>query len=80
MNKTMKKRNPFSAAAIAEKINGLSTSGGNRSNTGKPVTAARVRYMLRNPERGNNRARLTAALLGMGLTNEGAEMFIGAKQ
>ena len=74
------KRNPFSAASIAARISGASKPGSSKANTGKPVTAARVRYMLRNPEAGQNRARLTSALIEMGLTPEGAEMFIGVKQ
>lgn len=74
------KRNPFCAAGIAVHISGASKPGSSKANTGKPVTAARVRYMLRNPEAGQNRARLTSALIEMGLTKEGAEMFIGVKQ
>lgn len=44
------------------------------------VSRVRITQMLANPDAGQNRARLTAALIEMGLTEKGAEMFIGAKQ
>lgn len=69
-----RKKSPFSLSAIGAKIPGKQ-----RSN-GKPLSKARVSAMLRNPEAGQNRARLTSALIEMGLTKEGAEMFIGVKQ
>ena len=69
-------RNPFCAASIAARISGASKPGSSKANTGKPVTAARVRYMLRNPNAGKNRERLTAALKLMGLNEEAITKFI----
>lgn len=69
-----RKKSPFSLSEIGAKIPGKQ-----RSN-GKPLSKARVSAMLNNPDAGQNRARLTAALIEMGLTPEGAEMFIGVKQ
>ena len=44
------------------------------------VSRVRITQMLRNPDAGKNRQRLTAALKSMGLTEEGVKMFIGVKQ
>lgn len=72
----MKKRK-FTAAAIALHIKPAMAFNGKTTAT---ITPARVRAMLQNPDRGKNRERLTAALVEMGLTDAGAEMFIGVKQ
>ena len=72
MKKTRNRRQSlYSHDAIAAKIIGRN---------GKPVFRQQVGRMLNNPDAGQNRARLTAALIEMGLTKEGAEMFIGVKQ
>ena len=40
------------------------------------VSRVRITQMLRNPDAGQNRARLTAALIEMGLSDEAAKRFI----
>lgn len=60
----------ISAASIAAHIQGQQ-----RSN-GKTVSASRVRFMLRNPDKGANRQRLLAALIDLGLTDEAAKKFV----
>lgn len=67
----------FTAAAIAAHIRPTMAFNGKANET---ITAARVRAMLANPDSGKNRKRLTAALIEMGMTDAGAEMFIGPKQ
>ena len=73
----MRRKNKYSCAAIAAHINGESKYNGAKSNNGKPISARRVSQMLRHPEQGKNRERLTAALTGMGMSEKTAEMFIG---
>jgi hypothetical protein len=72
----MKKRK-FTAAAIADHIRPAMAFNGKTTAT---ITPARVRAMLANPDKGKNRERLKAALIEMGMTDAGAEMFIGGKQ
>lgn len=65
-----KTANPFSLAEIGKRIKGKQRS------EGKPVSKARVSFMLRNPSQGANRQRLMSALQEMGLTEIAAERFI----
>ena len=68
MNK--RKKSPFSLSEI-----GANIPGKQRSN-GKPLSKARVSAMLNNPDAGQNRQRLTAALKLMGLNDEAITKFI----
>lgn len=65
MNKRQRGKSAFSHEVIAGKVG---------------VSRVRITQMLNNPDAGQNRERLTAALIEMGLTKEGAEIFIGVKQ
>jgi len=68
MKKTRNRRqSPYSHDAIAAKIIGRN---------GKPVFRQQVSRMLRNPDAGQNRERLTAALKEMGLNDEAITKFI----
>ena len=60
----------ISAASIAAHIPGQQRS------EGRTVSAARVRFMLANPEQGENRSRLITALIALGLTEEAATAFV----
>ena len=60
----------ISAASIAAHIPGQQRS------EGKKVSAARVRFMLKHPEQGGNRARLISALIALGLTEDAAERYV----
>lgn len=60
----------ISAASIAAHIQGKQRS------EGRTISAARVRFMLRNPDKGANRQRLISALIELGLTETAAEKFV----
>lgn len=60
----------ISAASIAAHIPGRQRS------EGRTISAARVRFMLANPDKGENRSRLIAALVDLGMTDEGAAKFV----
>lgn len=62
--KRQRGKSAFSHAVIAEKVG---------------VSRVRITQMLRNPDKGQNRARLMAALIEMGLNEGAAGKFIDGK-
>ena len=71
----MKKRNSIALSTIAAHLTRIKTR---KVGGGEPVKRQSVAAMLKNLDKGQNRERLTAALIACHLTPEGVERFLDA--